>query len=98
MVIISALVCVYYNIIITWTVYYLFKSFSRVLPWSTCDNWWNTENCVDSYHRGNTTTNTTDNIINATNYMTEYNATMYNNTFDFNSTIKKHSSSEEYWE
>ena len=49
MVIISAIVCIYYNIIITWTMYYLFNSFYRVLPWSTCDNEWNTEHCV-SHH------------------------------------------------
>ena len=47
MVLISAIVCIYYNIIITWTLYYLFNSFSRVLPWSTCGNSWNTENCVE---------------------------------------------------
>ena len=29
--------------------YYLFNSFYRVLPWSTCDNEWNTEHCV-SHH------------------------------------------------
>lgn len=47
MVIVSGLVCVYYNVIVAWTIYYLFMSFRAVLPWSTCGNWWNTENCVD---------------------------------------------------
>ena len=46
MVIISGIVCIYYNIIIAWTLYYLFKSFAVVLPWSTCDNWWNTPACM----------------------------------------------------
>ncbi|XP_041356847.1 sodium- and chloride-dependent glycine transporter 1-like [Gigantopelta aegis] len=46
MVIISTIVCVYYNIIITWTLYYLFMSMRAVLPWATCDNDWNTEYCV----------------------------------------------------
>lgn len=47
MVIVSGLVCVYYNVIVAWTLYYLFMSFRAVLPWSTCGNWWNTKNCLD---------------------------------------------------
>ncbi|ESP01958.1 hypothetical protein LOTGIDRAFT_111250 [Lottia gigantea] len=34
-----------YNIILAWAFYYLFQSFQAVLPWSTCDNDWNTDNC-----------------------------------------------------
>ena len=45
MVIISAVVCVYYNVIIAWTVYYFVLSFAWELPWSTCNNDWNTPNC-----------------------------------------------------
>jgi len=45
MVIISAIVCVYYNVIIAWTVYYFVLSFNWELPWSTCNNDWNTPNC-----------------------------------------------------
>nr|XP_022327327.1 sodium- and chloride-dependent GABA transporter 1-like [Crassostrea virginica] len=46
MVMVSAIVCIYYNVIVAWTLYFLFMSFRAVLPWSTCDNEWNTENCV----------------------------------------------------
>lgn len=35
-----------YNIILTWAFYYLFSSFSLVLPWSHCDNYWNTDECT----------------------------------------------------
>ena len=45
MVVISAIVCVYYNVIIAWTLYYLGMSFAWKLPWSTCDNYWNTDSC-----------------------------------------------------
>ena len=45
MVLISAIVCVYYNVIIAWTLYYFVRSFSWVLPWSHCENEWNTEAC-----------------------------------------------------
>jgi solute carrier family 6 GABA transporter-like protein 1 len=26
-----------------------------VLPWGSCDNWWNTETCVSAYSRQNLT-------------------------------------------
>lgn len=48
MLVVSTIVCVYYNIIMTWTLYYLFlslKGFPNV-PWSTCDGSWATEKCV----------------------------------------------------
>jgi len=41
MVIVSFFVCVYYNVIIAWSLYYLFASFQSVLPWTKCDQWWN---------------------------------------------------------
>ncbi|KAG8230300.1 hypothetical protein J437_LFUL008491 [Ladona fulva] len=36
----------YYNTIIGWAVYYLFTSFRSELPWTSCNNSWNTPNCV----------------------------------------------------
>ncbi|XP_041369478.1 sodium- and chloride-dependent glycine transporter 2-like [Gigantopelta aegis] len=39
MFIVSGIVCIYYNVIIAWTLYYLFASFAAVLPWSNCGSW-----------------------------------------------------------
>lgn len=45
MVIISTFVTIYYNVIIGYSLYYLFASFQKVLPWENCDPDWATENC-----------------------------------------------------
>ncbi|CAG5115458.1 unnamed protein product [Candidula unifasciata] len=55
MLICSGIVCIYYNVIIAWTLYYLFSSFTKLLPWSHCNNSWNTEKCVDDERQKNFT-------------------------------------------
>uniref|UniRef100_A0A8C6WIG8 Solute carrier family 6 member 5 n=1 Tax=Neogobius melanostomus TaxID=47308 RepID=A0A8C6WIG8_9GOBI len=47
MLIISVLIAIYYNIIMCWTLYYLFASLKGALPWATCRNEWNTLECKD---------------------------------------------------
>uniref|UniRef100_A0A8C1IBI2 Transporter n=1 Tax=Cyprinus carpio TaxID=7962 RepID=A0A8C1IBI2_CYPCA len=47
MLIISVLIAIYYNIIMCWTLYYLFASLKGTLPWATCKNEWNTVECKD---------------------------------------------------
>ncbi|KAI2662900.1 Sodium- and chloride-dependent glycine transporter 2 [Labeo rohita] len=47
MLIISVLIAIYYNIIMCWTLYYLFASLKETLPWATCNNEWNTVECKD---------------------------------------------------
>ncbi|XP_061608544.1 sodium-dependent dopamine transporter isoform X3 [Phyllopteryx taeniolatus] len=49
---ISFIMCTYYNVVITWALYYLFSSFQDPLPWESCNNTWNTPNCTDHATNG----------------------------------------------
>ncbi|CAG0925071.1 unnamed protein product, partial [Notodromas monacha] len=47
-VVISFLLCTYYNVIIAWALFYLFSSFRAKLPWSHCNNTYNSIWCMDT--------------------------------------------------
>ncbi|XP_069130115.1 LOW QUALITY PROTEIN: uncharacterized protein [Argopecten irradians] len=54
MVLSSAIVSVYYNMVNAWAFHFLFASMTGVLPWLGCDNFWNTEACsTNQYHVDN---------------------------------------------
>ncbi|XP_041983679.1 sodium- and chloride-dependent GABA transporter 1 [Aricia agestis] len=46
---------VYYIVILAWAIFYFFMSMRSDVPWRTCDNYWNTETCVNPYDRRNLT-------------------------------------------
>ena len=73
---------IYYIVILGWALYYMFASFTSVLPWSHCNNPWNTDRCVDfvGQSSGNSTINASQLVSNAT------------------ADISKVSSSQEFWE
>ncbi|XP_076359543.1 sodium- and chloride-dependent glycine transporter 1-like [Tachypleus tridentatus] len=83
MVLVSGIVCIYYNVIIAWTLYYLYKSVGTVVPWATCGNWWNTIRCVDHHEQ-------IRNISLGLNDTVDQNIT----TIDLSNRM---TSSEEYW-
>ncbi|XP_049616835.1 sodium- and chloride-dependent GABA transporter 2 [Syngnathus scovelli] len=60
----------YYIIVLAWGMFYLSFSFSWDLPWSSCNNSWNTENCVE-FQRRNTSVNQTI-FLNATSPVMEF--------------------------
>ena len=51
--VLNGLVCIYYNVIIAMSLYYLFASFTSDLPWGSCGHEWNTPACGDPQRPGN---------------------------------------------
>lgn len=80
---------IYYTVILVWALFYMFASFQSTLPWSRCDNEWNTPNCVD-YRKDRS------------HLGKQVNDTIQNVTLVVNSTAanasKSVSASQEYWE
>ncbi|KAK4300372.1 hypothetical protein Pmani_027416 [Petrolisthes manimaculis] len=46
-VLVAYFVSFYYNVIIAWSIHFVYASFSYELPWTSCNHTWNTENCWD---------------------------------------------------
>lgn len=53
MAVMTGIVAIYYTVIMSWTLYYFAMSFSATLPWSTCNNDWNSESCFMRLTRPN---------------------------------------------
>ncbi|KAG1653931.1 Sodium- and chloride-dependent GABA transporter ine [Nymphon striatum] len=75
-VVVTFILTTYYNVIIAWTLYYLFSSFTAVLPWSNCQHTWNSPNCYDDLwmHSNNST-----NMSMVGNYSTVINSSVLMN-------------------
>ncbi|CAH3024762.1 unnamed protein product [Porites evermanni] len=81
-------ISIYYNVILAWVLFYLFASFQSTLPWSHCNNEWNTPNCVDYAEKSDNDGTLNNTFANAT---TLFNLTVAN-------VAKRVSASQEYWE
>uniref|UniRef100_A0A4W3IRB6 Transporter n=1 Tax=Callorhinchus milii TaxID=7868 RepID=A0A4W3IRB6_CALMI len=82
MMVVSTYIGIYYNVVICLAFYYFFSSMNSLLPWTYCNNRWNTANC-SSVLQSNRTTNMTE--------LSQDVSTLVN------STMKRTSPSEEYW-
>ena len=79
MLIVCGLVTLYYNVIIAYTLFYLFASFTSDVPWRTCGNEWNTPNCTVFYKKQNVTLNETGLVEEEGNYTYTLNETSLSN-------------------
>ena len=91
-VVLSWIGSLYYNVVISHILFYLFASFGSIgkgyLPWTTCDNPWNTPRCLRPIYLGGqasataniteVSTNHTDVLLNGTYSVTAAIAHVYN--------------------
>ncbi|CAL1543512.1 unnamed protein product [Lymnaea stagnalis] len=47
-VVLAAIICIYYNLVVATSFFYLFASMQSSIPWSSCGNDWNTCSCRTS--------------------------------------------------
>ncbi|ESN90550.1 hypothetical protein HELRODRAFT_189893 [Helobdella robusta] len=59
----NLILIMYYNVIISWCMYFLFASFTNHLPWQSCGNMWNTPLCTTSEEFKNLTSSGNDSFI-----------------------------------
>lgn len=60
----------YYIVVLAWALYYFYNSFNYVLPWTTCNNWWNSVNCIETTA---STNNTLNSSMSSTDEFWQYN-------------------------
>ncbi|XP_064625329.1 sodium- and chloride-dependent glycine transporter 1-like [Lineus longissimus] len=100
MTIISCFFSIYYEAVITWVIYYLGMSFQNPLPWSHCNNTWNTDRCVT--RGGKAQLNSTNETELAANIygtgVISYNFTKDLGNMTSNATAKAMTSVEEFWQ
>ncbi|XP_067658345.1 sodium- and chloride-dependent betaine transporter-like [Haliotis asinina] len=87
MVVVNGIVSIYYSVILAWSLYYLFGTFSEFLPWTLCTNEWNTDLCVGVNSRTNSSS-----LVSGTGL-----SHMKTTTLSPDVTTHMVSSSEEYW-
>lgn len=92
----------FYNVVIAWSIHFLFSSFTSELPWATCGHEWNTEYC---YEGKASVAAVSGNDSNATLEGTTVSNVLINLTLEMNSTnstnvteeVRKISPAEEYF-
>ncbi|MGH0165051.1 UNVERIFIED_CONTAM: hypothetical protein FKN15_049279 [Acipenser sinensis] len=86
MMVVSTYIGIYYNVVICIAFYYFFMSMTNVLPWTYCNNPWNTKDCSGVVRSSYTNAS----IANTSTLMRNISELV-------NHTAKRTSPSEEYW-
>ncbi|XP_053329529.1 sodium- and chloride-dependent neutral and basic amino acid transporter B(0+) isoform X2 [Spea bombifrons] len=95
MVLITTLVSIYYNVIIAYSLYYMFASFQSILPWSDCFDWADEKCSKTTRGSCNVTISATNTTWMPLDWVKENNLTCIANT-----TVLEESDlpSKQYWE
>ncbi|XP_046546541.1 sodium- and chloride-dependent glycine transporter 2-like [Haliotis rubra] len=97
--IISIIIVPYYSVMFAWALYYIYSSFSTVLPWTTCGNSWNTPQCVAVGDSTRIPNNSTDESrFNMTTYSYPMNASSETSMVTKVSNVFGHTATEEFWQ
>ncbi|XP_067652439.1 sodium- and chloride-dependent glycine transporter 2-like [Haliotis asinina] len=98
---ISCIIVPYYSMVFAWALYYIYSSFSTVLPWTTCNNSWNTPRCIavdDTRPNISISTNTTVEGMISTHYPTGNTGHVHINRTQELSIGLGQTSTEEFWQ
>ncbi|XP_046564505.1 sodium- and chloride-dependent betaine transporter-like [Haliotis rubra] len=98
---ISCIIVPYYSMVFAWALYYIYSSFSAVLPWTTCGNSWNTPRCIavgDARPNSSVSTNTTIQDMNSTLYPNENIGYVHINRTKAITNSFGQTSTEEFWQ
>lgn len=87
MMVVSTYIGIYYNVVICIAFYYFFMSMTNLLPWTYCNNPWNTPDCSGVVSGGPTLNGS---LANVTRAVAAGVSEVVNQT-------KRTSPSEEYW-
>ena len=55
MTMLTAVISVYYTVLIAYIIYFFFASMTDKLPWENCENDWNTDKCLTTEQVANKT-------------------------------------------
>lgn len=82
----SAVMCflcdLYYIVLLAWSIYYLLMSLRFELPWASCDNWWNTENCITPFQNHHDINKTIEQVKSSTDEFWQLNVLRKTDSFE----------------